>query len=108
MVVNENERKAISEIYRHIKKSIKKYFIGNILKRLLELQFKPNHSIKSKYLIRNLKYMFPTIQKHENLFFKWRKVTMTVINKVIAGKSKFSVFGNKKSRFLKQKPNRKQ
>ena len=33
---------------------------------------------------------------------------MTVINKVIAGKPKFSVFGNKKSRFLKQKPNRKQ
>ena len=59
---NFNERKAISEIYRHIKKSVKKYFIGNILKRLLELQFKPN-----------LKYMFPTIQKHENLFFKLKK-----------------------------------
>ena len=33
---------------------------------------------------------------------------MTVRNKVNAEKSKCSVFGNKKSRFLKQKPNRKQ
>ena len=52
------------------KKSTKKSLIGKISKGLLELQFKTNHSIKSKCLIRYVKYMFLTIQKHANLFFK--------------------------------------
>ena len=42
--------KEISKIHRHIKKSSKKSLISKISKRLLELEFKLNHSIKSKCL----------------------------------------------------------
>ena len=42
--------KEINKIHRHIKKSSKKSLIGKISKRLLELEFKSNHSIKSKCL----------------------------------------------------------
>ena len=42
--------KEINKIRRHIKKSSKKSLIGKISKRLLELEFKSNHSIKSKCL----------------------------------------------------------
>ena len=41
-----NILKAINEIYRHIKNSSKKSLIDKISKRLLELEFKSNHSIK--------------------------------------------------------------
>ena len=40
--------KPISEIYRHIKKSSKKSLIDKISKRLLELEFKSNHTIITK------------------------------------------------------------
>ena len=40
--------KEIKKIHRHIKKSSKKSLIGKISKRLLELEFKSDHSIKSK------------------------------------------------------------
>ena len=40
----------ISKINRHIKKSTKKSLIDDLSKRLLELEFKSNHSIKSKCL----------------------------------------------------------
>ena len=39
----------INQIYTHIK-STKKSLIDNLSKRLLELEFKSNHSIKSKCL----------------------------------------------------------
>ena len=39
----------INHIYTHIK-STKKSLIDNLSKRLLELEFKSNHSIKSKCL----------------------------------------------------------
>ena len=42
--------KEINKIHKHIKKSSKKSLIGKISKRLLELEFKSNHSIKSKCL----------------------------------------------------------
>ena len=42
--------KEINKIHKHIKKSSKKCLIGKISKRLLELEFKSNHSIKSKCL----------------------------------------------------------
>ena len=42
--------KEINKIPRHIKKSSRKYLIDRISKRLLELEFKSNHSIKSKCL----------------------------------------------------------
>ena len=48
--VNFNNFKEINKIHRHIKKSIKKSLIDDLSKRLLELEFKSNHSIKSKCL----------------------------------------------------------
>ena len=40
----------INQIYVHIIKSTKKPLIDDLSKRLLELEFKSNHSIKSKCL----------------------------------------------------------
>ena len=56
-----NILKAINEIYRHIKNSSKKSLIDKISKRLLELEFKSNHSIKSKCLKWVVKKIFPTL-----------------------------------------------
>ena len=42
--------KEINNIHRHIKKSTKKSLIHHLSKQLLELEFKSNHSIKSKCL----------------------------------------------------------
>ena len=53
--------KEINKIHRHIKKSSKKSLIGKISKRLLELEFKSNHSIKSKCLRRVVKKILPTL-----------------------------------------------
>ena len=47
---NFNIFKEINEIHRHIKKATKKSFVDDLSKRLLELEFKSNHSIKSKCL----------------------------------------------------------
>ena len=47
---NSNIFKEISKIHRYIKKSTKKSLIDDLSKRLLELEFKSNHSIKSKCL----------------------------------------------------------
>ena len=43
-----NNFKEINKIHRHIKKSSKKFLIGKISERLLELEFKSNHSINSR------------------------------------------------------------
>ena len=50
--------KEINKIHRHIKKSS---LIGKISKRLLELEFKSNHSIKSKCLKWVVKKILPTL-----------------------------------------------
>ena len=42
--------KEINEIHKNIKKSTKKSLVLNLSKRLIELEFKSNHSIKSKCL----------------------------------------------------------
>ena len=47
---NFNIFKEINKIHRHIKKLTKKSLIDDLSKRLLELEFNSNHSIKSKYL----------------------------------------------------------
>ena len=47
--------KEINKIHRHIKKSFKKFLIDKILKNLLELKFKSNHSIITKTLKRVVK-----------------------------------------------------
>ena len=53
--------KEINKIHRHIKKSTKKSLIDDLSKRLLELEFKSNHSIKSKCLKWIVKKILPTI-----------------------------------------------
>ena len=53
--------KEINKIHRHIKKSSKKSLIGKISKRLLELEFKSNQSVKSKCLKWVAKKIFPTL-----------------------------------------------
>ena len=54
---NFNIFKEINKIHRQIKNSTKKSLIDNLSKRLLGLEFKSNHSIKSKCL----KYIVKTI-----------------------------------------------
>ena len=51
--------KEINKIHRHIKKSTKKLLIDDLSKRLLELEFKSNHSIKSKCLKWIVKKILP-------------------------------------------------
>ena len=57
--------RTINEIYRHIKKSIKKLTkessIDKLSKRLLGLEFKKDNSIKSKALKYTVKKILPTI-----------------------------------------------
>ena len=56
---NFNIFKEINKIHRQIKKSSKKWLTDNISKRLLGLEFKPNHSIKSKCLKWIVKRILP-------------------------------------------------
>ena len=58
---NFNIFKAINEIYRPIKKSTKKYLIEKTSKRILELEFKSNHSIITKTLKRVVKKVLPSL-----------------------------------------------
>ena len=58
-----NILKAINEIHKHIKKSSKNSLIGKISKRLLDLEFKSNHSIKSKalkYVVKKFCHLYKT------------------------------------------------
>ena len=56
---NFNIFKEINKIHRHIKKSTKKSLVDDLSKILLELEFKSNHSIKSKCLKRIVKKYYP-------------------------------------------------
>ena len=53
----------INQIYKHIIKSTKKSLIDDLSKRLLELEFKSNHSIKSKCLKWVVKNILPNYKK---------------------------------------------
>ena len=53
----------INKIHRHIKKSTKNLLIDDLSKRLLELQFKSNHSIKSKCLKWIVKIFLPDYKR---------------------------------------------
>ena len=53
--------KEINKIHIHIKKSSKKSLVDKISKRLLELEFKSKHSIKSKCLKWVVKIILPTL-----------------------------------------------
>ena len=54
-----------NNIRRHIKKSNKKSRIDGLSKRLLESEFKSNHSIKTKCLKWIVKKILPTIELME-------------------------------------------
>ena len=56
-----NVFRQLNKIHRCIKKSSKKSLIGKISKRLLELEFKSNRSIKSKCLKGVVKKILPTL-----------------------------------------------
>ena len=123
----------IGKIQNHIikssktltKKSTKKYLIEKISKRLLEIEFEENHSIKSKSLSKNIgivikhgpnSYWLQKMKRH-NISSKRmtyslsckkhinnlasRRVTMT--NKVFSQKSKCSVCLSDKLKYLQQK-----
>ena len=114
-----NGLKAINRISRHIKKSpknsiersTKKSLIDDLSKRLLELEFKSDHSIKSKclkFIVKNI----AVIIKHANCK-SCKKHTgnigskeVTMRNKVIREKSRCANCMSDKSRFLKQKSNK--
>ena len=53
--------KVINEIQRHIEKSTEKPLIDKIWKRLLELEFKSNHSIITKALKRVVKKVLKSL-----------------------------------------------
>ena len=53
----------VNQIYMHIIKSTKKSLIDDLSKRLLELEFKSNHSIKSKCLKWIVKNILPNYKK---------------------------------------------
>ena len=55
--------KEINKIHRHTKKSTKKSLIDDLSKRLLELEFKSNYSIKSKCLKWVVKNILPNYKK---------------------------------------------
>ena len=59
--VDFNIFKEINKIHRHIKKSSKKSLIDKISKRLLQIEFVSDHSIKSKYLKWIVKNILPTL-----------------------------------------------
>ena len=59
--------KEINKIHRHIKKLSKKSLIDKISKRLLEIEFMYDHSIKSKCLKWIVKKNTPYIIKHAYL-----------------------------------------
>ena len=56
---NFNISKEINKIHRNIKKSTKKAMIHDLSRRLLELEFRSNHSIKSKCLKWIVKKILP-------------------------------------------------
>ena len=58
-----NIHREINKIHRHIKKSTKNVLINDLSKKLLELEFKSNHSIKSKCLKWIVKKVLPNYKE---------------------------------------------
>ena len=124
---NFNIFKEINKIHRHIKKSTEKSLIDDLSKRLLELEFKSNHSKKIKVfkmdcqkntgrlrIMKNTQSKIKPIKFGKNIGttyclgckdctnnFKPQGVKMT--NKMLREKSNCVVCRSSKSRFLKQK-----
>ena len=58
-----NTNRLINQIYTHIVKSTKKSLTDDLSKRLLELQFKSNHSVKPKCLKWIVKTFLPNYKE---------------------------------------------
>ena len=71
---NFNIFKEINKIHKQIKKSTKKSLIGDLSKRLLELEFKSNHSIKSNCLKWVVKKILPRIEDMKNAQSKMKPI----------------------------------
>ena len=107
----------MNEIYRHIKKSTKKSLIDKISKRLLELEFKSNHSIITKTSKRVVKKKIAIVIKHgskrkksktycfscKNFTYNTQKDKEIMRNKAIRKKSSCFNCNRKKSTLLKQR-----
>ena len=71
---NFNIFKEINKIHKQIKKSTKQSLIGDLSKRLLELEFKSNHSIKSNCLKWVVKKILPRIEDMKNAQSKMKPI----------------------------------
>ena len=60
---NFNNFEEIDKIHRHINKSTKNLLIDDLAEKFLTLEFKPNHSIKSKCLKRIVQKILPDYKK---------------------------------------------
>ena len=60
---NFNIFKGINKPNRHIKKWTKKLLVDDLSRRLPQLEFKSNHSIKSKYLKWTAKKILPNYKE---------------------------------------------
>ena len=58
-----DRKRLINEIYKHIIKSTEKSLLDDLSKKLLELEFKSNYSIKSKCLKWVVKNILPNYKK---------------------------------------------
>ena len=65
-LINQIYTQIIKSTKKQTKVSTKKLLIDDISKRLLELEFKPNHSIKSKCLKWIVKNILPNDEKMKN------------------------------------------
>ena len=62
---NFNNFKEINKIHRHINTSAKKSLVDGLSKKLLELELKSNHSIKSKCLKWIVKIILPDFKEQK-------------------------------------------
>ena len=110
--------KEVNKVHRHIKKSSKKPLIGKISRRLLELELKSNHSIKSKCLknMKNTKSEIKPIKvgkqsgttycfRCKDYIKTFRPQELKMTKKGLREKSHYVVCRSNKLRFLKQKIN---
>ena len=65
--------KEINKIHRHIKKSTKELLTHDLTKRRLGLEFKSNHSIKSKCLKLIVEKILPDYKKRKTHKKNWEK-----------------------------------
>ena len=120
--VDFDEYEEFGRVQKYIEKSTKKSLIDDLSKRLLKLEFKSNHSIKSKclkWIVEKKYYLQYKVMKNVRPIKTGKKIGTTykdythnfkpqevkITNKVPREKSNCFVCRSSKSRFLKQKCN---